>query len=606
MCGIAGIVGENDTTLLDSMLQSIEHRGPDGHGTYVNEDMMMGARRLSIIDIDGGDQPIANETEDVFVVFNGEIYNQADLRAALTEEGHVFDTECDTEVLVHLWEEHGESMVDHLDGMFAFSIWDSRSETLFLARDPLGVKPLYYSRGGDSISWASEIRPLLIAGVDPSLDQRAVANYFSLKYSPWPGTLFENVQKLPPGSSVTVRGDEVTSRRFWRLSPSQVDGGIGTVATQVRELLEESVRKRLMADTPVGAFLSGGLDSSAVVGLMSQHVDDLHTYSVGFRTGRIDEREEAQFVASHFDTEHTTIEVDLASMDRFDEMVGNLSEPLADPAALPNLILSRRASEDRKVVLTGVGADELFAGYRYHALLTRHRRYLRHLPNQLFEIAEGLQTHVPDNKYLRHLVELQSDETAYLYWRQRYETPPKEYLKCKVDRPGLERLVRSTFPKDSRNNTLQRLLAIDVEHYLIDDLLYLLDHMAMMSSLEGRVPFLDTSLVQYALGIPARFQTRERNKPILRRAVSDLLPKRTLERDKQTFAVPVGEWFNDDHDAIARWFDEDNLDAAPFVDSSSARNLWDDHRRGRADNKNSLWRVLNFVAWYNVVVRPWT
>lgn len=599
MCGIVGLSRDGDGDLLTEMRDAIRHRGPDDEGAFVTDDVMLGVRRLSIIDLEGGDQPIYNETGDVVVVFNGEIYNYRALRSELTAKGHQFESDTDTEVLVHLWEEYGRDLPEQLDGMFAFALYDREAETLFLARDRLGIKPLYYVQNGESLAWASEIQPLLETGVDRTIDEAALGQYFTLGYTLWPRTLLSNVKKLPPGSSMTVDESGVRTRRYWTFSARPRQKASAT-PSRLRELLEQSVERRLQADVPVGAFLSGGLDSSAIVGLMAEHTDRLNTYSVGFEHSGIDESREAAFVADHFGTTHHPIEVDLESMSVFGDLVSGFGEPLADPAALPNLLLARRAREDVKVVLTGVGADELFAGYRYHDLLDRHRRLVRWLPDVAHTTARQLQDTAPiGRKYLRHLGALSSDERAYIYWRTRWDTPAEEYLTSDVSMERLADTVGEAFGDAPETDTCGRLMAYDVRHYLTDDLLYLLDHMTMAASLEGRVPFLDHELVEYAMSIPSSEKRAAANKPVLRRAVSDLLPERTLQREKQPFAVPVDTWLDSDHSAVTGWLDADLLSATPYVDADAVQRAWTAHRRDEASNRSLLWRTLCYTAWYH-------
>lgn len=605
MCGIVGVKGNVDRSVLDEMLSCITHRGPDGEGRFVAPDsgLMMGARRLAIVDIEGGSQPVYNETGDVAVVFNGEIYNYAELRSELEADGHRFTTRCDTEVLVHLWEEYGERAPEYLNGMFAFSLWDGSEETLFLARDRLGIKPLFFSAMDDRIVWGSEVAAVLAAGVPRTIDQNAVYEFFSLNYTPWPRTLFENVRKVPPGTSLTVTEDGVSQRSFWELSDTPVSGSRDSVATRIREELNDSVERRRMADVPIGAFLSGGIDSSSIVGLLSeQGVSDLDTFSIGFQSDQFDESEEARFVAEHFGTNHHEIVVDLSSMDAFSTVVEHYGEPLADPAVLPTLMLSEHARDHVKVALSGEGADELFAGYQHARTLSSHRSRFGTLPETVYKLADGGSEIVPiGGKHLRYFASLQRDETSFLEWARGFNPPPEEYLAVDVDAEssGLLDTVESAF-EATEGGLAKRISAFDLRHYLADDLLYKVDHASMAASLEARVPFLDHSFVEFAYNIPPEYKGRgDDYKPLLKRAMSDILPRRVLNRQKHGLSVPVGRWFEGEHEAIEGWLTEENVAATPYLDTETVFEIWSDHRSGTRNNGMTLWKTLNYVAWYH-------
>jgi len=614
MCGIAGAFGVAGEARLDAMLDAIYHRGPDESGSHVDRDagLAMGIRRLSIIDIESGSQPIYNEDDTVAVVFNGEIYNYPALRERLEARGHRFETDCDTEVLVHLWEEYGERTPDHLNGMFAFAIWDREAESLFLARDRLGIKPLYYVDDGEGVRWASELRALLAAGADRTLDERAVSNYFTLRYWAWPQTPFEAVEKLEPGTSLLVTREGRSRREFWRLENDPETGSLDALADRFRTMIEESVEKRLMSDVPIGAFLSGGLDSSTIVALMSEmKADPVRTFSIGFEDQSYDESSEAAFVADHFGTDHHEITVDLSSMDLFGDVIEYFGEPLADPAVLPTLAISRYASEEVTVVLSGEGADELLGGYWYFKEIPRHMRRFDWLPPGAFRLAGKLSRHTPVRRQtMQYFSALESTETAIEGVAQRFQVPADTYtdLDYSSEETGLAEMVRDTAAyvdgtsTDRQEEFYKRMLAFDLTYWLPDDLLYKVDGTSMSTSLEARVPFLDHNIVEFAYNVPAEHKMGG-YKPVLKRAVSDLLPERTLSRDKHGLGVPVSEWFRSDHEAIARWLTADRVDATPYLDADAVFDVWETHRRGRHDRGLTLWKILNFVAWYHTIVR---
>jgi asparagine synthase (glutamine-hydrolysing) len=586
------------------MLSSIEHRGPDDVGSFVREsaDVMMGARRLAIVDLTGGDQPISNENGDVTVVFNGEIYNYDSLRSTLEAEGHRFETDCDTEVLVHAWEEYSQSMVDRLEGMFAFSIWDDNEEILFLARDRLGIKPLYYAADDSNFVWSSEIASLLEAGVKPTVDERAVYNYFTFKYTPWPQTLLANVRKVPPGTALTVTEEGVTEHDYWNLTPDTLEASPSTVADRIRDELERAVERRLMADVPVGAFLSGGIDSSAIVGLMSRRVTDLKTFSIGFESAEHDESDEAAFVADYFGTDHHEITVDLDSMDLFPRMIQQYGEPMADPAILPTMALADHASDYVKVVLSGTGADEVFAGYNHYREYPRHQRSFGRIPARILRAVGRVAPYAPAKReHLSYLGSLASPEEGFLHHARAYDRDPGAYLDTDHDAEsaGAQACVDSTFAVPEDGDLVKQMSTFDLTYWLPDDLLYKVDHATMASSLEARVPFLDHQFVQFAYNIPSEYKVaNDEYKPILKRAVSDILPERIHQREKHGLSVPIAEWFREGHEAIEGVLTEDAVERTPYLDADALFSLWRRHRRGNANNCITLWKALNYVAWY--------
>lgn len=607
MCGIAGAFGWTNDVVLDAMLDDIVHRGPDECGTFFDSSapLMMGARRLSIVDLENGSQPISNEDGSVVAVFNGEIYNHDSLRQSLESRGHKFKTQCDTEVLVHLWEEYGDDFPQYLNGMFAFSIWDADEEVLFLARDRLGIKPLYVAEFDERFLWGSNLQSLLTAGVEPELDEQAVYNHLRLRYTPASRTLVSAVSKIKPGTSLTVTDKGVKEQTFWQATDYINSKDPADPAGQIRTIFEDSVQKRLMSDVPLGVFLSGGLDSSAVVALMSQYMDEpVRTFSVGFAASEVDESAEAQFVADYFGTDHHEIEVDISSMSVFDDLIRNASEPIADPAILPTLLLSEFANTEVKTVLTGEGADELFAGYhRYSHMRDRHRS-LRRVPRQLYQTAQRLAgaVGVYDDKLNRNAVYLEEEELLFKA-ATRFRTSPASYLATSADDTDLRELVTDVSERVD-GSTIEKMFAYDISYWLPDNLLYKVDHASMHHSLEARVPFLDHRLVELAMSIsPDTKLSGQSNKPVLKQSVNDLVPDRTLNRSKHGFEVPVAQWFRSDYEPIAKWLTESRIDAAPYVDASRVFALWNEHKSGDKDHSGTLWSVLTYVSWYHLVIQ---
>jgi asparagine synthase (glutamine-hydrolysing) len=488
--------------------------------------------------------------------------------------------------------------------MFAFSICDETDETIFLARDRLGIKPLYFSRQDDDLFWASEIQPLLRTEIDLTLDEETIYNYFNLRYFAWPQTPFKHIQKIPPGTSLLYDEGEVSTEQFWTLEPANLSGDLDFFADRFRTMFEESVSKRLMADVPLGAFLSGGLDSSSIVAIMTQELDhSFKTFSVGFADDRYDESDEAAFVADHFRTDHHEITVDLDSMDLFGDVVELYGEPLADPAALPTLALSRYASEHVKVVLTGEGADELFGGYWYTDRIPHHHQKFRMLPDSAFKLAGAIEPYSPARKQtLRYFSALENTETAMCGVLQQFDRPAERYLdtngSCTED--DIYGMIAHTNELVSEDDFNRRMTAYDITHWLPDDLLYKVDQASMAASLEARVPFLDHEIVEFAHNIPTEFK-QDGYKPVVNRAMADILPDRIRNREKHGFSVPVTEWFREEHYAVTKWLDQETLAATPYVNADNVHDIWTAHKRG-SDNSRILWKILTYVAWYHRVV----
>lgn len=609
MCGIVGLYGDTDESLLLEMLQSIEHRGPDDEGTHVDPDgpVMHGARRLSIVDLADGHQPMTNEDGTVTVTYNGEIYNHRELRADLEAEGHTFETQCDTEVLVHLWEEYGEAMPEKLDGMFAFTIWDETEECVFLARDRLGIKPLFLAETDERIVWGSEVRPLLIAGVPAAVDPTAVYNFFSLRYTPWPQTLLSRVEKVPPGTSVQISADGRSQRQYWQPTYDRVTASRSSIVDRIRQLLERSVERRMMADVPVGTFLSGGLDSSAIAGIIADNHDgDLDTFSIAFSNEDYDESNEARFVADHLGTNHHEVEVDLSSMETFGRVVRHYGEPIADPAILPTLLLADYASDYVKTVLTGEGADELFCGYYYYSTWYERKRRRNMFPDRLYDGLYRLgHRFIPDDRLQRYAEAVRTNEDLVLGVARRFCEPPEQYLTVE-ETPETSslagRIDNLTAGLPDEFPALQ--VGYDVTYWLPDDLLYKVDHATMANSLEARVPYLGHDLVEFLYSVPSKHKLSGGYKPLLSAAVADIVPERTRERSKHGFNVPVDEWFRTDQEAIAGWLTEEHIDLVPYLRSDAVFDIWSAHRDGE-DRGELLWKCLSYVAWYHEFVKPY-
>lgn len=619
MCGIAGLFDTTtppSTDELSAMNECLVHRGPDDSGIHIDRPVGLAHRRLSIIDPNAPPQPIFNEDGMIAIVFNGEIYNHRQLRQSLS--GHSFETDTDTEVLVHLYEEHGPEFVQLLEGMFAFALWDSNRERLLLARDSMGIKPLFLADDGRRIGFASELPALLDSLVTQGgLDRRGISEYFSLGFVPAPRTAFENVKKVRPGHLVTISEAGIDRQRFYEPNISANDDSFETAASEVRSRVTDAVEKRLMSDVPLGAFLSGGIDSSIITGVMSQLSEDpVQTFTVGFENERFDESDAAQTVSEYHDTDHTEFTVSVDDVrDVVPEILGRLGEPFADPSLIPTHIVSRETSQDVKVALSGDGADELFAGYNRYRGEYYSRVYQsipRLLRSGLIEPAVGRFPATRSNtlgelfRKGQKFTEASSGEGAARHFEWVRKASPEAtdaYRDCAPMEAGVESLRREhadigAYLPAERSDDLARILAVDTYYGLPNQMLRKVDLASMHNSLEVRVPFLDTDVVEYALGLPTGYKiTARQRKRILKKAFEDMLPQEIFSRSKQGFEMPIGEWFKEElHDDFRGTITNSN---SPFLDSQAVISHHDQHVTGNRDHEWFLWNVYVFVKWHD-------
>jgi asparagine synthase (glutamine-hydrolysing) len=557
VCGIFGFCSTDreqpaSIDVLEKMARAIRHRGPDGGGVHCDGPLGMGMRRLSIIDLDTGSQPLANEDGTVWVVFNGEIYNYRELRAELQARGHRFSTASDTEVIVHLWEDLGERCVERLRGMFAFAVWDEPRRTLSLARDRLGIKPLYYANTPQGLVFGSELKALLQSPwIVPAVDHRAAALYLEYGYVPDPMSILQGVAKLRPGHTLTIRDGRVADDRWYWSSTSffaRETAAPADAEEQLWERLTDAVRSHLVSDVPLGAFLSGGVDSSTVVAIMAHEMGvPVKTFSIGFQEPGFDELPYAREVAHAFGTEHHELLVGPDDLGVLDEVIAAFDEPFADPSAIPTYIVSRLARQHVTVALSGDGGDELFAGYdRY---FVDQRRRLVGLAGDiglgapLRRLSTALPPGTPGKNYLYNLslprMERYLDAVSLF---------PARELESLLERNG-SCPVESSFDtavRDGRSlDPLSRLQNLDLQTYLPGDILTKLDRMSMAVSLEARVPLLDHPLVEFACGLPAALRMRGREgKYLLKRVLQGRIPDAVLTRPKKGFGVPLAIWFS--------------------------------------------------------------
>jgi asparagine synthase (glutamine-hydrolysing) len=612
MCGIVGIVAAPGAPLPAdaigrAMNAAITHRGPDDEGLFCDAQAMLGMRRLSIIDLAGGHQPVHNEDGTVQVVFNGEIYNYRELRGELEAAGHRFYTGSDTEVIVHGYEEWGERCFARLDGMFGIAIWDGKRRTLLLARDRFGEKPLFYADDGKRIVFASELKSLLaVPGLRTEIDAEAVRGYVTFGYVPTPRAIFEGVRKLPPAHYLRYVDGRASEHRYYTLDlRPKCTLSEPEAEEELARLLARAVKSRLVADVPFGAFLSGGLDSSIVVALMSRELEErVRTFSIGFREAAYNELSDARRVADHLGTEHHELVVEPDAVDLLEKLVWYLDEPFADSSAVPTYLVSKLAREHVKMVLTGDGGDEAFAGYdRYLRFLDLERvgplkpaaaaaaRFAGGLvPGsrgyRLKRIAERLRMPFPEN-YLSGVALTRADVADALLG---------DAVRGGAGHYGA--LARAA--DDARGlDRLDRCVAIDFASYLPDDILVKLDRMAMASSLEGRAPLLQHELVEFAVRLPRALRVRKhRGKHLLRQVARRFLPADVLEKPKQGFGVPIAEWFRGPLRPLAAdLIASRSLRERGLVDARAAERYLADHVRGAADHGELLWMILSLELW---------
>jgi asparagine synthase (glutamine-hydrolysing) len=618
MCGIAGKVGlgANDRELIERMCAVILHRGPDAHGAYVADGVALGIQRLAVIDTETGDQPIFNEDRSVVVVLNGEIYNYRELREELIGRGHSFTTRADTEVIVHLYEELGDRCVDRLRGMFAFALWDCGQRRLLLGRDRVGKKPLFYREDGGRLWFGSEAKAILQDSEVPrSPDPAALDSYLQFHYVPPDRSAFAGLSKLAPGHTLSWQDGRVRTQRYWRLSYRDELAGIPEPELHelIREQLLEATRLRLRSDVPLGAFLSGGVDSGAVVAAMARQLSEpVKTFSVGFDVAEFDETAHAQTVADLYGTDHHELRVEADAIGILPQLVWHYDEPFADHSAIPSFYLAEMTRREVTVALNGDGGDECFAGYmRYRAAALTSR--LAWIPRWVAELgADAVRiggtgarrdttrarlgrvfdalAATPERRYASWLTYLDARERSELY------TP--EYLETLRDEKPGQMLVEPYLESDATSE-VNRLLDVDVQTYLAGDLLVKMDIATMAHSLEVRSPLLDQEFMKMAAALPASAKVRGgTSKRLFKDALEPWLPQSILARGKMGFTIPLREWFRGQLRELPReiLLDPRSLQRGMFRQAGIERVI-DDHVSGRRDTSNMLWALLQLELW---------
>ena len=621
MCGIAGFVDYWDERrsdslsrgrLLKTMCDVIRHRGPDEDGFLCKDGVALGMRRLSIIDLAGGSQPISGEDGTVTIVFNGEIYNFQELRPELEKRGHTFKTNSDTEAIVHAYEEFGPAGVNHLRGMFTFAIWDDKRREVYIARDRVGKKPLYYTiTPGGTLVFGSEIKSLLEhPDVQREISLEAVDAYLTLGYVPDPLTIFRDIHKLPPGHYLTFSNGRLNVQQYWDFvfEPGE-SRRPEDYLEELRALLHESVRLRLISDVPLGAFLSGGIDSSTIVALMAQHMNQpVKTFSIGFHEDSYNELKYARLTAKKLGTDHHEFFVTPQICDVIDELVWHFDEPFADPSAIPTYMVSKLARDHVTVALSGDGGDELFAGYT-HYVVQESRRAFNALPRALRAgVMRPLSYRLPHGawgrNYLHNIsldpIDRYLDSLSYFTALSKKSLYTADFLNALGATDRVARSFREYAGRVKTNEPLDQLLYIDGKTYLPGDILTKVDRMSMATSLEVRVPLLDHKLIDFVTRVPASLKLAgTETKHLLKRVARDLIPAEILDRPKQGFGIPLEQWINEQlRDQIRETLRESRTRQRGYVNPDYVDLILDEHHKGRRDHSFPLWALMILELWH--------
>jgi asparagine synthase (glutamine-hydrolysing) len=622
MCGIHGLIHFDgrpvEAALLSAMGNVTQHRGPDDEGMHIDGAAGIAMRRLSIIDLEGGHQPLSSADGTLWLVCNGEIYNYRELRAELQAQGHRFKTASDSEVLLHLYAQHGDEFLARVNGMFDFALWNARRKRLVIGRDRLGVKPLYVLQDGRRLAFATEAKALLqLPGVRAELNTDALPDYLHLGYVAAPHCLFKGIRKLPPATLLSVENGQVREWRWWRLSDRiDHDASEAQWLERVRAQLETSVRMQMVSDVPIGAFLSGGVDSSAVVGYMAKSSQQpIRTYAIGFDGGAAEslynELPYARQVAKLFGTEHHEIVVKPDVVGLLPRLLWHMDEPVADTAFITTYLVSEFARKDVKVILSGVGGDELFGGYRRYLGEHYAERY-RAWPGWARRAASLTAQRLPADRHSKLLnvmrlakgfiasAEMGSDERYRSYVQVIDRTLVRSML---VQQPAAgDDLLDAAFRGAGKTDELTRLLAVDAQTQLPDDLLMLTDKMSMAVSLECRVPLLDHELVELAASMPARIKIKGgRLKHLMKDALAPMLPDDILNRKKRGFGTPMGAWLKQGLAPVLRGLlAPEVVRARGWLDAAAVSALADDHAANRIDGTDALLALMNLEVWSRI------
>ena len=613
MCGIVGMFNKHghpvDQMVLETMADQIVHRGPDDSGMHFENNVGLGFRRLSIIDLEGGHQPLSNEDGTVWISFNGEIYNYQELRRWLVDRGHQFRTESDTEVIVHLYEEKGVDLLKDLRGMFAFAIHDSRNQQVLIARDHFGIKPLYYTETQDSLIWGSEIKSLLKApGVERAVNPESFWNYLTFQYAPDPLTMFKGIHKLPAAHFMLIKDGKVKIERYWELKFEERERPLSYYIEGTREILRNSVKAHMNSHVARGAFLSSGVDSSTIVALLKE-LEQVKTFTVGFEgAGGQSELAYARETAKILGTEHHDVLISAQDyLQALPRLMYNQDEPIADPSAIGLYFVAELASKYITVVLSGEGADEVFGGYTIYRepMSLKMFDYLpMSMRRTLGSIAEKFPEGMKGRSFLMRGSRTLQERfigNAFIFG----EGMKEEFVKLNPDAMGLRRYLDITQPiydRAAAYNDITKMQYVDFHTWLPGDILMKADKMTMANSLELRVPFLDKEVFEFAAQIPAKYRMLNgTTKYVLREAVKDILPREVAERPKLGFPIPTRQWLKNEHYGWAR----ELIQSSPIdhlINKQYVLQLLEDHKNGVRDNARKVWTVLMFMLWHQIYV----
>jgi len=627
MCGICGIAHKAKdnhipTSLVESMCQTIIHRGPDDQGVYVNNNIGLGARRLSILDVGGGHQPLSNEDSSIWAAHNGEIYNCPELRNELSEQGHIFKSLTDTEIFVHGYEEWGMNFIEKLRGMFATAVWDKIENRLILVRDRLGIKPLYYTLLEDqTLVFGSELKTILVhPQVRRELDPKALDLFLTLEYIPAPHSIFKNIYKLPAGHFLIYQDGHITIKKYWDLEPSSGNSlsaqkpDINALKEELYCLLKESVKMRLLSDVPLGAFLSGGIDSSAIVGLMKElGTDPLKTFSIGFEDESYNELDYARSIARKFNTDHHELILRPQALELTEQLVNHLDDPFGDFSIFPTFLVSKMAREHVTVILSGDGGDEVFGGYEHYLaqkmarlpLVTASQKILSSLIqgippsskkkggwNKLQRFNQGFSFH-PAMRHFRWMM-FQTEKDKHSLYTEDF----------KKEMGGIHSLHKSDpfspfFSQAENYDSINGELFLDLKTYLVDDILVKVDRMSMAASLETRVPLIDHKVVEFLFKLPGQLKLHgQETKWLFKKTMERLLPQENIYRRKEGFSIPIKHWLKTDlKDLMSDTLQEKKITNDNIFNFSRIKNMMDLHLNGKKNYSHQLWSLLIFEIW---------
>ena len=601
MCGIAGIITkkENKDEIIKKMSERIKHRGPDGEGYYIDEEIALAHRRLSIIDLETGNQPMYNENQNLVIVYNGEIYNFIELRDILKEKGHIFKTQSDTEVLVHGFEEWKYELPKHLRGMFAFAIYNKNTKELFLARDNFGIKPLYYYKTNETFMFASEIKAFLdVEDFKKELNENILKAYLEFSFVPTNETFFKGVHRLDAGSYLIYKDNNITINKYFKLDFKENHKTFEEAVESIKTVMEESVEKHLLSDVEVGSFLSSGIDSSYIVSLAKPN----KTYTVGYDLEKYDEIKYAKELAEKLEINNTSkIITKEEYLENLEKIMYYLDEPTSDPAAISLYFVAKLASQDVKVVLSGEGADEFFGGYNYYRKDVDWGFYNK-LPYFIRHTISNIAKLLPEFKGINFLIRRgEKLENHYIGVNRNFSNKmANKILNKKYDLNGVD-VTKDIYDEYKNYTEIEQMQAIDINFWLMKDILLKADRMTMASSLEGRVPFIDIEVFKVGASLPLDYKvTKENTKVALRAAAKDVIPTKAYEKKKLGFPVPIREWLKSPsfYEEVERTLN--NATSKKYFNNKLINKLLEQHKIGKKDNYRKIWTIYCFLKWYEV------